>query len=66
MEEEADRVAENMAALPYVVTEGHPFHRAWGQQLNEEEDGFGTHYSPMLCTKADLELTRQLGGREQI
>lgn len=54
MEEEADRVAENMAALPYVVTEGHPFHRAWGQQLSEEEDGFGTHYSPMLCTKADL------------
>lgn len=56
-------MADNMAALPCVVTEGRPFHRAWGQQLRGEEDGFGPHYSPMLCTKADLELTRQLCGR---
>ena len=44
--------------------EGHPFHGAW-DNIKGEEDGFGLHYSPMFCIKADLELIRQLGGREQ-
>lgn len=66
MQEDAGRVAEHMDALSHAITGDHLFHRVWGQQLRGEEEGFGPHCSPTLCTKAALVSTKHLSGREQI